>query len=60
MIVSLAVFFAGPVLWPAGVFNPWALLVAGLAFVAQLVLRWSVLQLIAVAAAVGLLLGVIS
>jgi hypothetical protein len=42
------------------VFNPWALLVAGLAFVAQLVLRWSVLRLIAVAAAVGLLLGVIS
>ncbi len=53
LIASLAVFFAGPVLWPAGNFNPWALLGVGAALVAQLGLRWSVLQLIGAAALVG-------
>ena len=55
LIGSLAVFFAGPVLWPAGVFNPWALLVAVAALVLQLRLRWSVMQVIGAAAALGLL-----
>ena len=55
LIGSLAVFFAGPVLWPAGVFNPWALLVAVAALLLQLRLRWSVMQVIGAAAAVGLL-----
>ena len=53
LIVSLAVFFAGPVLWPSGIFNPWALLVAAGALFAQLRLRWSVLQVIGAAAAIG-------
>jgi len=53
MIASLALFFAGPVLWPGGVFNPWALLVVGMALFAQLRLRWSVLQVIGAAAGLG-------
>ena len=56
LIVSLAVFFAGPVLWPSGGFNPWALLVAAAALFAQLRLRWSVLQVIGAAAAIGVLI----
>ena len=56
MIGSLALFFAGPVLWPAGRFNPWAILVVALALVAQLRLRWSVMQVIAAAAASGALI----
>jgi chromate transporter len=56
VIASLALFFAGPVLWPGGAFNPWALLVVGVALFAQLRLRWSVLQVIGAAALVGALL----
>ena len=43
-------------LWPGGAFNPWALLVVGAALVAQLRFRWSVLQVIGAAAAIGALL----
>jgi chromate transporter len=57
VIASLALFFAGPVLWPAGAFNPWAALVVAAALFAQLRLRWSVLQVIGAAAAVGALLA---
>ena len=57
VIASLALFFAGPVLWPAGAFNPWASLVVAVALFAQLRLRWSVLQVIGAAAAVGALLA---
>ncbi|MCT0225612.1 hypothetical protein KQ310_10700, partial [Synechococcus sp. CS-1328] len=53
LIASLAVFFAGPVLWPAGSINPWALLVVAAALFAQLRLRWSVLKVIGTAALVG-------
>jgi chromate transporter len=53
VIASLAVFFAGPVLWPAGSFSPWALLVVATALVVQLRFRWSVLQVIGLAALVG-------
>ncbi len=54
VIGSLVVFFAGPVLWPAGPFD-WA--PAGLVLLALVLLlrwRWSVLQLIGGAALVGL------
>lgn len=53
VIASLALFFAGPVLWPGGVFSPWAALVVAAALFAQLRLGWSVLQLIGTAAAIG-------
>ena len=53
VIASLAAFFAGPVLWHAGAFNPWAALVAALALFVQLRLRWSVLRVIGAAALVG-------
>ncbi|MFM7170901.1 MAG: chromate efflux transporter [Cyanobium sp.] len=53
VIASLALFFAGPVLWPGGVFNPWAALVVAVSLFVQLRLRWSVLQLIGAAAAIG-------
>jgi chromate transporter len=56
LIASLAVFFAGPVLWPAGSFNPWALLVVAAALFAQLRLRWSVLKVIGAAAGIGVLM----
>jgi chromate transporter len=56
VIASLALFFAGPVLWPGGAFNPWALLVVAAALVVQLRFRWSVLQVIGAAALVGALL----
>ena len=57
VIASLALFFSGPVLWPSGAFNPWAALVVALALFAQLRLRWSVLQVIGAAAAIGALLA---
>jgi chromate transporter len=57
VIASLALFFAGPVLCPGGVFNPWALLVVGLALFVQLRLGWSVLQVIGAAATIGALLA---
>ena len=60
VIASLAVFFAGPVLWPSGVFNPAAALVVALALWAQLRLGWSVLQVIGGAAAVGALLALLT
>ena len=53
VIASLALFFAGPVLWPAGAFNPWAAVVVVAALVVQLRFRWSVLQVIGAAALVG-------
>ena len=53
VIASLALFFARPVLWPAEVFDPWAALLVAAALVAQLRLRWSVLQLIGVAVVLG-------
>ncbi|MEB3209435.1 MAG: chromate efflux transporter [Synechococcus sp.] len=53
VIASLALFFAGPVLWPAGAFNAWAALVVVAALVVQLRFRWSVLQVIGAAALVG-------
>ena len=57
LIASLALFFAGPVLWPSGAINPWAALVVALALFAQLRLRWSVLQVIGAAAAIGAVLA---
>jgi chromate transporter len=59
VIASLALFFAGPVIWPGGSFNPWALIMVALSLVVQLRLRWSVLQVIAAAAAIGVLLAVL-
>ena len=53
VIASLAVFFAGPVLWPGRVFTPWALLVVAAALFVQLRWHWSVLQVIGLAALVG-------
>jgi chromate transporter len=57
VIASLAMFFAGPVLLPGGAFNPWALLVVGLALFVQLRLRWSALQVIGAAATTGAVLA---
>ena len=59
VIGSLAVFFARPVLWPGGAFNPWAALGLGLALVVQLRWRWSVLQVIGAAAASGALMALL-
>ena len=56
-IGNLALFFAGPVLWPGGAFNPWAALVAAAALVVQLRFGWSVLQVIGAAAGLGALLA---
>jgi chromate transporter len=56
-IASLAVFFSGPVLFPSGTFNLLAGCIVAVALMAQLKLQWSVLQLIGVAAAVGLFAG---
>jgi hypothetical protein len=41
------------VLWPAGAFSPWGLLVAAAALFTQLRLGWSVLQVIGAAALIG-------
>ena len=57
VIVSLAVFFARPVLWPGGQFDAAALLLAAVALLLLLRARWSVLSLIGAAALVGLLRG---
>jgi chromate transporter len=54
VIASLAVFFAGPVLWPLGTFNPAAALLLALGLVVQIKWGWSVLQVIGAAAAAGL------
>jgi chromate transporter len=57
VIASLALFFAGPVLFSNGVFQPWAALVVIAALIAQLKLRWSVLQVIGAAAGLGVALA---
>ena len=57
VIVSLAVFFARPVLWPGGQFDAAALVLAAVALLLLLRARWSVLSLIGAAALVGLLRG---
>jgi chromate transporter len=57
VIASLALFFAGPVLWPGGAFSPAAALVVALALVLQLRLGWSVLQVIGAAATAGVVLA---
>ena len=57
VIASLALFFAGPVLFSNGVFQPWAGLVVIAALIAQLKLRWNVLQVIGAAAGLGVALA---
>ena len=57
VIASLAVFFAGPVLWPAGSFSAPALLLLLAALFALLRLRWSVPPLIGAAAGIGIVLA---
>jgi chromate transporter len=59
VIASLAVFFARPVLWPAGSLQPGALLVVVLALWVQLRWRWSVMQVIGATAACGVGLAAI-
>ena len=59
VIASLALLFFGPVLWPTGAFNPWAAVIASLAVVAQVMLRWSALTLIGAAVAFGGLLALL-
>ncbi len=59
VIVSLVVFFAGPVLWPQGRFDAPSLGVALVALALLLKARWGVLPLIGAAAGVGLLRGVL-
>jgi chromate transporter len=54
VIVSLALFFAQPVLLPAGQLDGLALLLAVLAFLALSRWHWGVIRLIGVAAAVGM------
>jgi chromate transporter len=54
VIASLAVFFAGPVLWPDGRLDGAAALLMAAALLALLRWRWSVLQVIGVAALVGI------
>ncbi len=60
VIASLAVFFAGPVLWPADRLDAPALALVGVALVLLLRLRWGVLPLIGAAALVGLLRGLLA
>ena len=59
VIVSLALFFARPVLWPAGQLDWLALLGASLAFLALSRWRWGVMRLIGVTALVGLVVGLV-
>jgi chromate transporter len=54
VIASLAVFFAGPVLWPDGRWDGGAGLLMAVALLALLRWRWSVLQVIGAAALVGI------
>jgi chromate transporter len=58
VIASLALFFAGPVLWSNGGFQVGAAVVVVVALWAQLQLRWSVLQVIGAAAALGAAMAV--
>ena len=53
VIGSLVLFFAAPVLWPAGTFDPAMAVLLLLALVALLRWRWGVLPLIGAAALVG-------
>jgi chromate transporter len=53
VIASLAVFFAGPVLWSGGALNGFAALVVAASLIALLKLGWGVLPVIGSAAAVG-------
>jgi chromate transporter len=53
VIGSLVLFFAAPVLWPAGQFDPAMAVLLLLALVALLRWRWGVLPLIGAAALVG-------
>ena len=59
VIASLALFFAEPVLWSASGFNRIAALVVIMALIAQLRLRWGVLQVIGAAAACGIVAAVV-
>jgi chromate transporter len=58
VIASLALFFAGPVLWSNGGFQVGAAVVVVVTLWAQLKLRWSVLQVIGAAAALGVAMAV--
>ncbi|MFO7630286.1 MAG: chromate transporter, partial [Prochlorococcaceae cyanobacterium] len=60
VIASLAVFFAGPVLWSAAGFNPVAALLVLLALLAQIKLGWGVLKLIAAGAGAGVLISMLA
>jgi chromate transporter len=59
VIASLALFFAGPVLWSNGGFQGGAAVVVVVALWAQLKLRWSVLQVIGAAAALGVGIAIV-
>jgi chromate transporter len=59
VIANLALFFAGPLLWPQGAIGPFDFPALALILLACWLLiahRWSVLRLIAVAALVGALI----
>lgn len=60
VIASLALFFAGPVLWSSGGFNAAAAAVVLVALWLQLKLRWSVLPLLGAAALLGVLLALVN
>ncbi|MFN9692905.1 MAG: chromate transporter [Synechococcaceae cyanobacterium] len=55
MIAALGLFLAGPALWPGGRLDPLALLLLAGGLLLLLAARWSVLQVIAAAAGLGLL-----
>jgi chromate transporter len=55
MIAALALFLAGPALWPGGRLDPLALLLLAGGLLLLLVARCSVIQVIAAAAGLGLL-----
>ena len=59
VIASLALYLAGPVLWPGGRLDVPALVLAGLALLLLLRFRWGVLPLIASAAVVGVARGLL-
>jgi chromate transporter len=60
VIASLALFFAGPVLWSGGRFHAAAAAVVLVALWLQLTLRWSVLQLLGAAALLGVVLALVN
>ena len=55
LIAALGLFLAGPSLWPGGRFDPLALLLLAAGLLLLLAARWSVIQVIGVAAGIGLL-----